>query len=103
MNRRHFIEKTFTGAAALSIGTLVSDAQTALAQTNSPYVPAPGEVARKRGPQDLHLVYAARDWGGGDWETALGGASHTGHREIALYLLSQGARIDSYCAAMLGE
>ncbi len=128
MNRRQFIGKSLTGAAALSVGTLVSKAQTSLAQTNSPYVPAPGEVARKRGPQDLalvyafvgaghgnlgkvkelvaqdpHLVYAARDWGGGDWETPLGGASHTGHREIAQYLLSQGARIDSFCAAMLGE
>jgi ankyrin repeat protein len=49
------------------------------------------------------LVFASLDWGGGDWETALGGASHTGHREIASYLLSQGARIDAFCAAMLGE
>jgi hypothetical protein len=128
MNRRYFITKTFASAAALGAGTLVSDAQTSTAQTNSPYIPAPGEVARKRGPQDLtlvyafvgaghgnldkvkelvaqdpRLVYAARDWGGGDWETALGGASHTGQREIATYLLSQGARIDSFCAAMLGE
>jgi ankyrin repeat protein len=53
--------------------------------------------------QEPNLVLAAWDWGGGDWETALGGASHTGHREIARYLLSQGARIDSFCAAMLGE
>src|SRR5258707_10904983 len=36
-------------------------------------------------------------------ETALGGAAHTGSREMAQYLLSQGARIDSFCAAMLGE
>jgi ankyrin repeat protein len=48
-------------------------------------------------------VLAAWDWGNGDWETALGGASHSGNREIARYLLSQGARIDSFCAAMLGE
>jgi hypothetical protein len=128
MNRRHFISKTFTSAAVLGVGGLTSSAQTPPAQTNSPFIPAPGEVARKRGPQDLplvyafvgaghgnlekvkemvaqdpHLVYASRDWGNGDWETALGGASHTGRREIALYLLSQGARMDAYCAAMLGE
>lgn len=48
------------------------------------------------------LVYATWDWGGGDWETALGGASHIGSRVMARYLLSQGARIDSFCAAMLG-
>jgi ankyrin repeat protein len=53
--------------------------------------------------QDSQLVLGAWDWGGGDWETALGGASHTGHREIAEYLLLQGARIDAYCAAMLGQ
>ena len=53
--------------------------------------------------QNPKLVYASWDWGGGDWETALGGASHTGSRQMARYLLSQGARIDSFCAAMLGE
>jgi ankyrin repeat protein len=53
--------------------------------------------------QDPKLVLATWDWGGGDWETALGGASHTGSREMARYLLSQGARIDSFCAAMLGQ
>lgn len=49
------------------------------------------------------LVYASWDWGGGDWETALGGASHIGSRQMARYLLDQGARIDSFCAAMLGQ
>jgi hypothetical protein len=53
--------------------------------------------------QDPKLVVAAWDWGRGDWETALGGASHVGRRDIAQYLLSQGARVDSFCAAMLGE
>jgi len=33
------------------------------------------------------LVNAARDWGGGDWETGLGAASHVGRRDIALHLL----------------
>src|SRR5437016_2607432 len=32
------------------------------------------------------LVYASWDWGGGDWETALGGASHIGSRQMARYL-----------------
>ncbi len=26
--------------------------------------------------RDPKLIYATWDWGGGDWETALGGASH---------------------------
>lgn len=49
------------------------------------------------------LVNATWDWGGGDWETGLGGASHMGNREIALFLLSKGARMDVFCAAMLGN
>ena len=49
------------------------------------------------------LVNATWDWGGGDWETALGAAAHMGRRDIALFLLEQGARIDLFAAAMLGE
>ena len=49
------------------------------------------------------LVNATWDWGGGDWETALGAASHMGRRDIALFLLEHGARIDVFAAAMLGE
>lgn len=49
------------------------------------------------------LINASIDWGGGDWETALGGASHMGRHEIVEYLLSRGARIDIFCAAMQGQ
>ena len=52
---------------------------------------------------DPKLVYAAWDWGGGDWETGLGGASHVGSRAMARFLLDKGARIDAYSAAMLGQ
>lgn len=48
------------------------------------------------------LVNAAMDWGGGDFETGLGGASHMGRRDIVGYLLKNGARIDVFCAAMMG-
>jgi hypothetical protein len=53
--------------------------------------------------QEPKLVYASWDWGGGDWETGLGGASHVGSRKMARFLLEKGARIDAFCAAMLGE
>jgi len=49
------------------------------------------------------LVNAAWDWGGGDWETALGAAGHVGRRDIAELLLAHGARLDVFVAAMLGE
>lgn len=51
---------------------------------------------------DSTLANAAWDWGGGDWETALGAASHMKNREIALFLLDHGARMDIFAAAMLG-
>lgn len=53
--------------------------------------------------QNAELVNSAWDWGGGDWETGLGAASHVGRREIALFLLEHGARMDIFAAAMLGE
>jgi hypothetical protein len=126
LNRRGFIMTGLTASAAVVSSRL--SAQDTNKQADAPDQKPPSEVVRKRGRQDLDsvfafvraghsdlarvkemveqdpkLVFAAWDWGGGDWETALGGASHTGHREIANYLLSQDARIDSFCAAMLGE
>jgi hypothetical protein len=53
--------------------------------------------------QEPALVNACWDWGGGDWETALGAAAHMGRKEIAAYLLAHGARIDLFAAAMLGR
>jgi hypothetical protein len=53
--------------------------------------------------QQPALINATWDWGGGDWETALGGASHMGNQPIAEYLLSKGARMDVFCATMLGK
>ena len=49
------------------------------------------------------LVNATWDWGGGDFETALGAASHMGRKDIANYLLEHGARLDIFVAAMLGK
>jgi hypothetical protein len=53
--------------------------------------------------QEPKLVNACWDWGGGDFETALGAAAHTGRREIAEFLLDNGARMDIFAAAMLGH
>ncbi|HLN30208.1 MAG TPA: ankyrin repeat domain-containing protein [Gemmataceae bacterium] len=49
------------------------------------------------------LLNATMDWGHGDWETGLGGASHMGRRDIVGFLLERGARIDLFCAAMMGQ
>lgn len=49
------------------------------------------------------LAKASYDWGFGDWESALGAASHVGNREIAELLLANGARPDVFAFAMLGH
>lgn len=49
------------------------------------------------------LAKATWDWGFGDWETALGAASHIGNREIATVLLEHGAHPTIFSAAMLGH
>ena len=126
MDRRKFLVTGVLASAGLN--SVPTTAQETNQKPTTAEKATPGEVVRKRGREDLdlvfafvgaghnnlprvkellaqdpHFVLAAWDWGGGDWETALGGASHTGHPEIAKYLLSQGARMDSFCAAMLGQ
>jgi hypothetical protein len=53
--------------------------------------------------QEPALINATWDWGGGDFETALGAASHMGRNDIANFLLDHGARLDIFAAAMLGS
>jgi hypothetical protein len=60
------------------------------------------DAVRSALDEEPQLANAAWDWGGGDWETALGAASHMGRRDIALLLLERGARLDVFAAAMLG-
>ncbi|MEW6086022.1 MAG: ankyrin repeat domain-containing protein [Chloroflexota bacterium] len=53
--------------------------------------------------QEPALVNATWDWGGGDFETALGAAAHMGAKGVANFLLENGARLDIFAAAMLGN
>ena len=53
--------------------------------------------------EEANLINGAIDWGNGDFETALGGASHMGRRDIAEYLLEHNARMDIFAATMLGK
>lgn len=61
------------------------------------------EMTKKLLEREPGLINASIDWGAGDWETALGGASHMGRKDIVEFLLSKGARIDLFCATMLGQ
>lgn len=49
------------------------------------------------------LLNASWDVGNGDFETALEGAGHVGDREIAEYLIGQGARANIFVLTMLGH
>ncbi len=49
------------------------------------------------------LAKASWDWGFGDWETALGAASHVGQKDIARFLIDQGAAPTLFSAVMLGQ
>lgn len=61
------------------------------------------DMVKKLLDKEPGLINAMMDWGGGDWETALGGASHMGRRDIVEFLLERGARIDIFCATMMGQ
>ena len=66
---------------------------------------AHGDIDSVRGAleRDATLANATVDWAGGDWESALGAASHMHRRDIAELLLEHGARLDVFAAAMLGD
>lgn len=49
------------------------------------------------------LAKASWDWGFGDWESALGAASHMGRQDIAEVLMAHGGRPDIFTYAMLGR
>lgn len=61
------------------------------------------EMTKKLLDREPMLVNAFMDWGAGDWESALGGASHMGRRDIVEILLERGARMDIFCATMMGQ
>lgn len=112
VSRRNFLAQT----ATLASGLIVLPALTS-AQTQEKLPPLKPELVKEfvvAGHNDLArvkemlasepgLLNATWDWKAGDFETALGGAGHMGRKDIANYLLEQGARLDIFVAAMLGK
>jgi len=111
--RRQFLQ---VGSAAAMAGALAPRASAAASPISDAFPSHPPELAREmvgvshgniaRVKELLaerpSLAKAVWDWGFGDWETALGAASHVGNREIAELLLASGARPDLFTAAMMG-
>ena len=120
MTRRSMLSAASAGIASLSAAHLLAEepaakpANTAIGPTYPTQDPdmardivgaSHGNIARVRELLALHpsLAKATWDWGFGDWETALGAASHVGNREIAALLMKHGARPDLFTFAMLGQ
>lgn len=112
VTRRNFLAQTATLASGLiALPAFVN------AQTQEKLPPLKPELVKEfviAGHNDLArvqemlanepgLLNATWDWKAGDFETALGGAGHMGRKDIANYLLEQGARLDVFVAAMLGK
>lgn len=49
------------------------------------------------------ILNAAHDWGNGDFETALGAASHVGYKELVLALIDKGAQANIFTACLFGK
>ena len=115
VSRRRFVTRSAGGLV------LVSTPLTAFAQATQPVKERPPALGAslvqefvRKAHADLAgtkallaenptLLNATWDWGGGDFETGIGGAGHMGNRDIAEFLISQGARLDVFVAAMLGR
>jgi hypothetical protein len=113
ITRKKFLTLSTFGCAGLVAGKSLH------AQTNQQTKPDPlskelvGEFVAKAHTdlertkelltQQPTLLNASWDWGNGDFETALEAAGHMGRKDIAALLLDNGARMNVFCAAMLGE
>jgi hypothetical protein len=50
-----------------------------------------------------NLIYSSHDWGGGDFETAIGAGGHVGYKEMVNFLIGKGARPTLHALTMLGK
>jgi len=113
-SRRNFLGLSTAGAAGILLAPKFHFEQTQ--QPNKPPALQPdlvkefviaghGNLGRVKEllEQQPGLLNATWDWGGGDFETALGGAGHMGRKDIAEFLINKGTRMDIFVATMLGK
>ena len=112
MNRKKFLQNFSVGA-----GGLLLMPSAIIAQANPKPDPLPAEKVKEfvvAGHSDIvkvkklleefpGILYATWDWGGGDFETALEGAGHVGTKDVANFLIGQGARTNLFVLTMLGK
>ena len=114
MDRRHFFGKTLLyGCGAAVLGSCNTTNSLTAQYVKNPfdlevsrefvlYAHSDVDKVKELYLKSPHLINATVDWGDGDFESALGAASHVGSEEIANFLISKGARMDLFTMAMLG-
>lgn len=114
LTRHDFILKSFATGTALLLPSFFNKAKSASQDKRAPLAlevvkefvgVSHGKFDRMKemlGNEPL-LLHASYDWGGGDFESGIEAAGHVGNKEIATFLLSQGARYNVYLACMLGH
>ena len=112
MNRKTFLK--YSAGTAIGLGMLPKSLQAA---SQDDPEPLPSSLVKEfvvAGHKDLdkvkqmiveypNLIYSSYDWGNGDFEEAIEGAGHLGNKEIANYLVDQGARVNLFVLTMLGK
>lgn len=117
MNRKNFLQQAAIGTGAFITAPYFLPGQTIPVAKQPKGDPLPAEKVKEFvtvGHSNLvrvkemlaespTLLYSTWDWGGGDFETALEGAGHVGNKDIANYLIGQGARTNLFVLTMLGK
>jgi len=117
MNRKNFLQQAAIGTGGILAAPYLLSGQTTPAAMPSKGDPLPAEKVKEfvsAGHNNLDkvkslllefptLLYATWDLGSGDFETGLEGAGHVGNKEIANYLITQGARTNMFVLTMLGK
>ena len=113
LNRKRFIYTAITGTAALFVNPIKIKANN-FADEKPQFDAALVKEFVGTSHRDmskvveLHtnhpaLLNVAWDWGGGDFETALGAASHVGYIELVNYLIEKGGQMNFLTLCLLGK
>ena len=110
MNRNAFLRITGNGGLILAAAPLMGFSSQEDVQLDKKLVQE--FVGASHGKMDVvkalleahpNLINAAHDWKSGDFETGLGAASHVGFKELAQFLLDQGAQANIFTACLFGK
>jgi len=114
MNRKNFLLKTSAGLSGLMLLPGLTKAEAILQTDPEPYkidlvkefvIAGHGNLPKVQSMlKDYpNIIFSKYDWGNGDFEAGIEGAGHMGNREIARFLIDEGARITLFVLAMLGK